>query len=72
MQCSKLGTVRDTNKIFYNRRNTKGVLLLSKMVYKRVRGLGLGAEPPRIIEHFHLPALFLSLYFSVTYFSVFE
>ena len=55
MQCSKLGTGRDTNKIFYNRRNTKGVLLLSKMVYKRVRGLGLGAELPSIIEHFHLP-----------------
>ena len=67
MQCSKLGTGRDTNKIFYNRRNTKGVLLLSKMVYKRLRGLGLGAEPPRIIEHFHLPVLFLSLHFSFTY-----
>ena len=70
MQCSKLGTVRDTNKIYLQQKEYERGM--SKMVYKRVWGLGLGAELPCIIEHFHLPALFLSLYFSVTYFSVYE
>ena len=33
---------------FFDGRYTKGVAFLSNMVYKRVKGLALGAEPPHI------------------------
>ena len=39
--------VTEKDTIFCGR-YTIGVTFLSKMVYKRVRGLDLGAEPPRI------------------------
>ena len=45
---------------FVNRRYTRGVPFSWKMVYKRVRGLELGAEPPRINICWVPPANWLS------------
>ena len=42
---------------FVNRRYTKGVPFPWKMVYKRVKGLDLGAEPPHIKIYWVPPGL---------------